>query len=202
MATQDDSEATTESAPSPLPVFKTPRGITGADRAVSELAFGESIVRLLTHERDTKLEALNAEIARINADYEETVGPIVVELKQRMKALRHWYRRNLRRYGEGRSIKLPSGIIGMQLDSNWVVEVVGDEEEAIKQTRRRGLKYVKIKVTLNRTAISRDRRRFRKVKSLRIHRQDRFFVSPTVLRDSQPPKPDRLRVAVEDLTNE
>jgi phage host-nuclease inhibitor protein Gam len=204
MATQDDSTGDPEEAvtdtPTPTPRIKTPRGVKGATKAISELGFMESIIRELTTDRDKKLQPLNEEIARINAEYEETIAPILIEFVPRMYALHRWYRRNLRRYGVGRSINLASGSIGQQLDGQWTVDVVGDKDEVLKAVRKRGMKFIKVTMTIKKREIGNDRRRFRKVEGLHIHRRDRFFVKPTILRDSNDPGEDRLRIAVEDLT--
>jgi phage host-nuclease inhibitor protein Gam len=192
MATQDDQVV--EISPN-----KTPRGRNKADEMLAQIGDSERQARMIEAQRDAQITALNAQIEAIKQEADNKIERLAINIERRLPALWRWYRGNLKRYGRGqRTIYLPSGTIGMKLDSARSVEVTGDMAEVVKAVRRRGLRFIKIKVELNKAAIAQEWRRFRNVPGLTFHLYDRFFAEPLVLKETTKPKESRLRIPVRD----
>ena len=187
-----------------IPSIRIPRSRVAADRLVSETAERERTIRALENKRDEDLQPHEDAIVKINKQFEEDVAALLPAVERGMRTLWRWYLRNIDPTTKSRVIPLPSGPLGMKLDSNWKIEIDDDSNEAavIKAVRRVRKDFVKTTVTvsLDRDAVIAGRDRLKRIKGLRIFRSDRIYADPIALRDMTKPKHDRLRVPVAKQT--
>jgi phage host-nuclease inhibitor protein Gam len=178
---------------------KPPRSYQQATNLLGEVGDHERAIGQLSSWFGRRIAAHQISIARLQARRDAQIAPHEAFVKTGVKLLATWHKNNLKKWGKGRSIPLPTGELKRELDPQWQVEVVGDKDAAVTKVRRRGIRYLTITVSLNKREIAKDRRRFRRVKELVISRKDRFRAVPNNLGDTEKPKIDRLSLPVKTI---
>lgn len=142
----------------------------------------ERQIRKLFAKYGKRIAKIQNRITELEAKRDTLIAPHLMGLNAGADTLAKLY--------ETGKIELPSGTLWSRHD--WSLEIVGDEAEAIRAARRRGLKYITIKVTLNRRAILADRRRFARVPGFLFQNKHTLYIEPNNLGKTEPPKESRL----------
>jgi phage host-nuclease inhibitor protein Gam len=189
---------TADQTPVPAPKFNVlerpryPRSPATAAVILSNIGDHEREIRVIEAAYSERIAQHEAAIALLIAERDLKIEQCLSYIVPAVDTLQRFYRNNLRRYGKGRALKLTSGTLKCELDKSWTVDVVGDEDDAVRKVRRRGMRFVTVKVTLNKQAIGRNHSRFARIAELTFRKQDRFRVIPANLGATPKPSVDRL----------
>jgi hypothetical protein len=177
-----------------------PNGVDAATKLLAAVGSRELLNRRSDARYGRRIAALQNRIATLVAARDAEAALHRDYISSGLSTLARWYRNNVKRLGNGRTIALASGDLKGDLDKSWSMHVSGEPGVAVQKIRRHGEQFLRVVVTPSATAIIPAKTRFRRVRELTFTRHDRFRAVPNNLGDTTPPKEDRLSLILSTST--
>ena len=181
--------------------MRTPHGKSQANRLTQEVIRAELALRTLTGHHAAVIAPMQEALTAAKAQYDAAAQPHLVLLNEALPALARWYLRNVQKYGQRRTIALPSGALEGRMGSSWKVEITGDPEKVMALVEAVDPTLIVVARLLDLRRMSVQRHRLRGIPGLVITKEDRLKITSPLLEDTTAPKTPRLIAVLRRYVN-